>query len=68
MKKYLRAKHCAEYLSVAETTFWHWVSDGLIRKGTRLSSRVTVWTVDDLEDFIKRRQQAENHAQCALAL
>ena len=68
MKKYLRAKHCAEYLSVAETTFWHWVNDGLIRKGTRLSSRVTVWTVDDLEDFIKRRQQAETYAQCALAL
>ena len=65
MKKYLRAKYCAEYLNVAETTFWHWVTDGRIKKGIRLSPRVTVWHIDDLEDFVKQRQRADTHADRA---
>ena len=64
MAKYLRAKKCAEYLNIAETTFWHWVSDGLIKKGIRLSARVTVWNIEDLNDFIKRRQKATCLADC----
>jgi predicted DNA-binding transcriptional regulator AlpA len=48
----LRAKGAVSFLGIAQSTFWRWVADGRITRGIRLSNRVTVWRVSDLEKFI----------------
>jgi predicted DNA-binding transcriptional regulator AlpA len=55
----LRAKDAAAFLALGESTFWKWVKDGRLPKGTHLSARATVWRIADLEAFIE--QQAANH-------
>ena len=51
----LRAKGAAALLGLGESTFWRWVKDGRLPKGTRLSARATVWRITDLEAFIERQ-------------
>jgi predicted DNA-binding transcriptional regulator AlpA len=51
----LRAKDAAAHLALGESTFWRWVKDGRLPKGTRLSARVTVWRVSDLEAFLEQQ-------------
>ncbi|MCC8194793.1 MAG: helix-turn-helix domain-containing protein [Deltaproteobacteria bacterium] len=53
--KVLRAKDAAAFLGLGVSTFWRWVKDGRLPKGTRLSARVTVWRVSDLESFIEQQ-------------
>lgn len=53
--KVLRAKDAAAFLGLGVSTFWRWVKDGRLPKGTRLSARVTVWRVSDLESFIDQQ-------------
>ncbi len=51
-RRAIRAKDGAAYLGIAESTFWRWVSEGRLPKGTRLSARATVWKIEDLEHFL----------------
>ena len=51
-RRAIRAKDGAAYLGIAESTFWRWVSEGKLPKGTRLSARATVWKIEDLEHFL----------------
>lgn len=53
----LRAKHAAARLGIAESTFWRWVSQGRLPKGTRLSARVTVWKAEDIERFLNQADE-----------
>lgn len=53
--KVLRAKDAAAFLGLGVSTFWRWVKEGRLPKGTRLSARVTVWRISDLESFIDQQ-------------
>ena len=50
----LRAKGAAAFLGLGESTFWRWVKEGRLPKGTRLSARATVWRIADLEAFLNQ--------------
>lgn len=52
--KAMRVKQGAAYLGIAESTFWRWVKEGKLPKGTRLSARATVWMKEDLEKFLEQ--------------
>lgn len=52
---HLRAKGAAAYLGISVSTFWRWVQQGRINKGTRLSARCTVWPREELERFMSRQ-------------
>lgn len=51
----LRAKAAASFIGIGESTFWRWVKDGRLPKGTRLSARSTVWRIVDLETFLEQQ-------------
>lgn len=50
----IRAKSAAAFLGIGESTFWRWVKEGRLPKGTRLSARATVWKREDLERFLNQ--------------
>ncbi len=56
--QFLRASEAANYLGISESTFWRWVHQGRLSKGTRLSIRCTVWPREALEDFVARQAAA----------
>lgn len=51
IKKMYRPKEARIYLGVSLATFWNYVKDGKI-KTQKLSSRVTVVSIEELESFI----------------
>lgn len=54
----MRAKDAAAFLSVGVSTFWRWVAEGKIPKGTKLAARTTVWRRSDIEAFLKEAEEA----------
>lgn len=56
--KVLRPKEIAVYLSISLTTFWRLVQRGELSRGIKISSRCSVWRVDELDKFLERKQQA----------
>lgn len=56
--KVLRPKEVAVYLSISLTTFWRLVQRGELPRGIKISSRCSVWRVDELDKFLERKQQA----------
>ena len=59
----MRAKDAAAFLALGESTFWRWVKDGRLPKGTRLSARATVWKIADLEAFIEQQAASQGFVQ-----
>ena len=59
----LRAKAAAAFIGIAESTFWRWVKDGRLPKGTRLSARATVWRIADLEAFLEQQAIKQGSVQ-----
>ena len=55
----MRAKSAAAFLGIGESTFWRWVQEGRIPKGTRLSARCTIWKREDLERFLNEAFEGE---------
>lgn len=55
--KYLRLKGAADYVGVAGSTIWLYSREKKITP-IKLSERVTVWAVADLEAFIASRMLA----------
>lgn len=54
----MRAKEAAAFLSIGVSTFWRWVADGRLPKGTKLATRTTVWRRSDIEAFLKEAEEA----------
>ena len=52
---HLRAKGAAAYLGISQSTFWRWVQQGRINKGTRRSARWTGWPREELERFMQEQ-------------
>lgn len=59
----MRAKDCAKFFGIGESTFWRWVALGLVPKGIRLSPRCTVWPIEELQEMVKRPQSAAPEAK-----
>lgn len=55
----MRAKSAAAFLDIGESTFWRWVKEGRLPKGTRLTPRTTVWRREDLEQFLNQSFQEQ---------
>lgn len=53
-----RASGVARSLAVAESTIWRWVADGKFPKPIKLGERVTVWDMDEIEEFIAQQRAA----------
>lgn len=51
-KKYLRAKEVAEYLGIGMSTVWLYAKQGKLNP-KKISSRVTVFNIDNIEAFIE---------------
>lgn len=58
----LRAKTASAFLGIGESTFWKWVKEGRLPKGTRLSARCTVWRREDLERFLNQAASEQGGA------
>jgi predicted DNA-binding transcriptional regulator AlpA len=52
--RFLRAHECATYLGIGISTFWLWVNQDKFPKGTKFSSRVTVWRLSDIQAFAEK--------------
>jgi len=59
-KKFYRAKEAAEYLGVGVSTIWLW-SKQLKLVSKKLSKKVTVWDVNDLNNLLDDESTGENH-------
>ena len=47
-QEFFRAKEAAELLRIGLSTYWRWVADGRISRGTKLGPRVTVWRREEV--------------------
>lgn len=54
MKVYLRDKQVAEMLSIGRSTVWHYVKIGKLPKPFKLSPRVSIWKVSDIEEVLRQ--------------
>ncbi len=50
----VRAKQSAQFLGIAQSTYWLWVKQGKIKQPTKHGARVSVW------DAVYIRELAEN--------
>jgi len=53
MTKFIRIKTVMEITGLAKSTVWLWVKENKLPKPIKLSSRVTVWELSDIELFMK---------------
>lgn len=51
MSKLARVKEAAHYLAISKSQVWKLTADGIL-KSYKLSDRVTVWKIEELEQFI----------------
>lgn len=51
----LRLPQVAEITGLGKSTVWLWVKEGKFPKPIKLSPRVTVWKLSELEDWISKQ-------------
>lgn len=54
--RYLRVHEVAEMLSVGKSTIWAWSKKGDFPNGIKLSDRVTVWRLSEIEEWIRTKR------------
>ena len=59
-KKYYRAKEAAKYLGVGLSTIWLWNQQAKLHS-KKLSARVTVFHIDDLNNLANDIPVGQNH-------
>ena len=55
--QYFRLKDASKFLGVGKPTIWLYTRQGKIRS-IKLSDRVTVWALSDLQSFVSSRMEA----------
>jgi prophage regulatory protein len=55
-KQYLRDKDVAEMLSIGRSSVWRMAKEGKLPAPIKLSQRVTVWKLSDIEAFIASKE------------
>lgn len=58
---YVRLSTVLKFIPIGKTTWWNGIKKGRFPKGIKLSSRVTVWRVEDIRRLINQHQ--DNNAQ-----
>jgi predicted DNA-binding transcriptional regulator AlpA len=58
MNQYLRDKQVAEMLTIGRSSVWRMAKEGKLPAPIKLSERVTVWKLSDIEAFIASRMTA----------
>lgn len=51
--RFLRINEITEILGVSKSTIWSWLKQGKFVKPLKLSARVTVWKLSDINNFIE---------------
>jgi predicted DNA-binding transcriptional regulator AlpA len=63
--RYLRPKDAARYLGFSKSTLFRIVKAGLLNPGTKIFTNCTVWSIEDLDQFVldarNRANQANNN-------
>lgn len=59
MKRYLRVKQVAEYMSVSRVTIWRLVKFGNFPKPIKSSMSVTVWDIRDIDKFMDSKREVD---------
>jgi prophage regulatory protein len=57
-KRLYRVTELSNMLSIGKSTIWAWVKEGRFPKPIQISSRMTVWTEDDLQCWLNEKDQA----------
>lgn len=52
MERFLRVKDVAEMLSIGKSTVWLYTKAGRLPKPIKLSPKVTVWKLSEIEQFM----------------
>lgn len=52
MEKFIRINEVAEKLGIGRSTAWLWVKQNKLPKPIKLSERVSVWKLSDIENFM----------------
>lgn len=55
MNQYLRDKQVAEMLTIGRSSVWRMAKEGKLPAPFKMSERVTVWKLSDIEAFITSR-------------
>ena len=56
-KKLLRLPQVMELTAAARSTIWKWVKEGEFPQPVKLSPRVTVWRLSEIEEWIESKVQ-----------
>jgi prophage regulatory protein len=54
--KYIRVKEVAQLLGLGVSTVWLWARQQKLPQPKRLSNRVTVWRLSEIQDFIEKSE------------
>jgi prophage regulatory protein len=65
ISRYLRLPQVLERIPVSKSTWWAGVKKGIFPKPVKLSTRITVWLEQDINDFMndKIEQAKEAHTR-----
>ena len=54
--RYLRVNEVSEMLSIGISTIWAWSKKGDFPNGIKLSDRVTVWRLSEIEEWVRTKR------------
>lgn len=58
MEQYLRDKDVAKMLTIGRSSVWRMAKEGKLPAPIKLSERVSVWKLSDIEAFVVSRMEA----------
>jgi prophage regulatory protein len=53
--KFYRVNQLIQILSISKSTIWSWVNKGVFPKPHKLGENVTVWSAEEVDEWIKSR-------------
>ncbi len=53
--RYLRLPQVLERIPVSKSTWWSGVKSGIFPRPIKLSTRITVWSEQDINDYVNRK-------------
>ncbi|WP_071540400.1 helix-turn-helix transcriptional regulator [Polynucleobacter asymbioticus] len=56
MNEYVRVKRLAQKLSISVPTIWRKVAQGTFPKPIKLSAKITVWDLADIEQWVASKK------------
>lgn len=61
---WLRAKQiCGPILPISRSTWWEWAKTGKVPRGVKISSRVTVWRLEDVMAVVENCNGGDEYGE-----